>query len=78
MTKRREFIKISALGSGGLLLGIHFSCREKPIAPLPPGILHHFDAYLSINTNGLVEITNPVPEIGQGVRVALPMLVAEE
>ena len=78
MIKRRDFIKISALGTGGLLLGIHFSCREKPSYPLPAGILHNLDAYLSINTNGLVEITNPVPEIGQGVSVALPMLVAEE
>jgi len=78
MLKRRDFIKTSTLGTGGLLLSIQFSCRGKPIASLTPGVLHNFNAYLSIDTNGLVEIRNPVPEIGQGVRIALPMLVAEE
>ena len=76
--KRRDFIKVSALGSGGLLLNINISCKGKETKPLPPGELHNLNAYLSIDTNGIVEITNPVPEIGQGVKTALPMLVAEE
>ena len=78
MIRRRDFIKTSALGTGGLLLSINFSCNERTAIPQSPGVLHSFNAYLSIDTNGLVEIMNPVPEIGQGVRVALPMLVAEE
>src|SRR5680860_334068 len=77
MLKRRDFIKISALGTGGLLVNVNLSCEEKK-PPLVPGMMHQFNLYLSIDTNGIVEITNPVPEIGQGVKTALPMLVAEE
>ena len=75
---RRDFIKVSALTTGGLLLGIQFSCSNSTKDKAAKGILHRLNAYLSITTNGKVEIYNPVPEIGQGVRTALPMLVAEE
>lgn len=77
-TKRRDFIKLGTLASGGLLLGIHFSCKEKTIEKLVPGVMHPFNAYLEIDKQGIVKIYNPVPEIGQGVKTALPMLVAEE
>lgn len=77
-TNRRGFIKMGALASGGLLLGIHFSCKEKTIEKLVPGVMHPFNAYLEIDKQGIVKIYNPVPEIGQGVKTALPMLVAEE
>ena len=74
---RRDFIQIGIAGSGGLLLTIPFSCQPKEIVK-EKGILHVLNAYLSISTTGQVEIINPVPEIGQGVFTALPMLVAEE
>ena len=76
--KRRDFIRLSTLATSGLLLGINFSCKEKPIKKVEPGIPYSFNAYLSIDTNGNVTIINPVPEIGQGVKTALPMLIAEE
>lgn len=78
MQRRRDFIKISSLASGGLLLGITISCKEKPVEKWVPGVMHSFNAYLGIDRNGFVTIRNPVPEIGQGVKTALPMLVAEE
>ncbi|NNE78525.1 MAG: molybdopterin-dependent oxidoreductase, partial [Pricia sp.] len=78
MFKRRDFLKTGMLATGGLYLGVHFSCNKKSVVQLTPGNLHHFNAYLSIDTNGMVQISNPVPEIGQGVKTALPMLVAEE
>ncbi|MCG2459776.1 molybdopterin-dependent oxidoreductase [Flavobacteriaceae bacterium F89] len=78
MIGRRDFIKTSTLATGGLFLGVNLSCKEKPLEQLGPGELHDFNAYLSIDTNGIVQIANPVPEIGQGVRTSLPMLVAEE
>ncbi len=78
MYERRDFLKVGSLATGGLLLGINFSCKEKPVEKVVPGEFHNFNAYVKINTNGIVEITNPIPEIGQGVKTSLPMLVAEE
>ncbi|MCB0475864.1 MAG: xanthine dehydrogenase family protein molybdopterin-binding subunit [Flavobacteriaceae bacterium] len=78
MVSRRNFIKVSSLTAGGLLIGFNFSCKDHTKQKSTLGELYRFNAYLSINTNGLVEIFNPVPEIGQGVKTALPMLVAEE
>lgn len=75
--QRRNFIKVSIAGSGGLLLTIPISCNTKKEIR-ETGTFHSVNAYLKISTTGLVEITNPVPEIGQGVNTALPMLVAEE
>lgn len=76
--QRREFLKISGLAAGGLVLGINYSCSDRPVEKLVPGVLHDFNAYVSIDAKGVVRIFNPVPEIGQGVKTALPMLVAEE
>ena len=75
---RRDFLKASTLASGGLLLGVNFSCQEQPVQKLVPGVMKNINAYLAIDKNGFVKIMNPVPEIGQGVKTALPMLVAEE
>lgn len=76
-TTRRTFIAAS-LGAGGSLL---LSCRVDP----PRGIRSTttdtatvLNALVEISGNGTVRIYAPVPEIGQGVRTALPMLVAEE
>lgn len=69
---------MGSLAAGGLLLGIQFSCKESSIGKSSIGTFHEFNAFVKINTNGIVEITNPVPEIGQGVKTSLPMLVAEE
>ncbi|MEP5611662.1 MAG: molybdopterin cofactor-binding domain-containing protein [Cyclobacteriaceae bacterium] len=75
--QRRNFIKVSGLAAGGLLLSFNISCKKKSPGR-KAGTYQNVNVYLSINTNGLVQITNPVPEIGQGVRTSLPMLLAEE
>ena len=37
-----------------------------------------FNAFLSINPSGEIVIFSPNPEIGQGIKTAFPLIVAEE
>jgi len=73
---RRNFIRISAFAGGGLVLGFNFlsSCSSEQSSSQ----LIDLNAFVKIDTNGQITIMNPNPEIGQGVKTALPMLVAEE
>jgi isoquinoline 1-oxidoreductase beta subunit len=67
---RRAFLKASAAGGGMVLL---FGIGEAA-AQTPPAL----NAYVQIAPDGLVTIMAKNPEIGQGVKTALPMLIAEE
>jgi isoquinoline 1-oxidoreductase beta subunit len=75
---RRSFLKVSALAGGGFMLASYlepldvFAQGRGNAAPLDP------NAFVSIDANGIVTITAKNPEIGQGVKVMLPMLIAEE
>ena len=73
---RRDFVRIGALSSAGLLIGIRLPVRESPsaapVAPLQP------NAFLRVDTDGSVTIWLGRSDMGQGVRTSLPMIVAEE
>lgn len=74
---RRHFLKVTSLTGGGILLGFEMFSKSAPtvlgdVAPFSPS------AYLAIDTNGLITLMAPNPEIGQGVKTSLPMLLAEE
>lgn len=74
--KRRDFIKITTLAGGGLVLGFSWlqSCSPSGGA----GEMTDLNAYVKIAPDGKITIMAPNPEVGQGVKTALPMLVAEE
>lgn len=76
---RRSFIKTSVAAGGGMMLGFNWlaSCTSEATAAIPA---EWFDvnAFLKIATDGKVTIFSPNPEIGQGVKTAMPMIVAEE
>jgi len=78
---RRSFLKSSALAGGGMMLGFSWlaSCNPTP-AQLKAMPKEWFDinAFLKIGDNGMVTIMSPNPEIGQNVKTAMPMIVAEE
>jgi isoquinoline 1-oxidoreductase beta subunit len=79
-SSRRSFLKITALSGGGLVLGFNWlAASAKGTETLAPAdTLFAPNAFLKISPEGVVTIMAPNPEIGQGVKTSLPMLVAEE
>jgi isoquinoline 1-oxidoreductase beta subunit len=74
---RRVFLRATALAGGGLLLGSYLeparaTVRKRRAVAFEP------NAYLRIGPDGTVTIVAKNPEIGQGVKTSLPMLIAEE
>ncbi len=77
MLTRRSFLHVSALAGGGILLGTYLeplvSAQQKPDQPaLDP------NTFIRIAPDGTVTLLARNPEIGQGVKNMLPMLIAEE
>ena len=76
---RRSFLGISvtALSGGGVLFGTFgegiASAQQPPAqAPITP------DAFIRITPDGTITLISRNPEIGQGIKTMLPMLIAEE
>ncbi len=76
---RREFLRASAIAGGGILLASYLEPLSAAGAPLPfaPSDAS-LNAFIRITPDGIVTIVSKNPEIGQGIKTALPMLVAEE
>ena len=75
---RRDFLKSTALATGGLMLSFNWFGKEAFATHALAGTDFNFNAYLSIQSDGLVTIFSPNPEIGQGIKTAFPIIVAEE
>jgi isoquinoline 1-oxidoreductase subunit beta len=75
-TSRREFLKSGAAGSAGLLLAFYApALAAAPNAPEPD---FKPNAYIRIDPRGDVHLVVTRSEMGQGVRTALAMILAEE
>ncbi len=77
---RRDLLKTGATAAAGLVLGVHLPDRRPWIAAAAAAATTTFEpnAFLRIDSNGIVTIWVHQSEMGQGVHTALPMLVAEE
>src|SRR5687768_9829538 len=71
---RRDFLRLGVVAGSGLLLGVRIPERSAGgrVAPLAP------NAFLRVDPNGDVTIWLARSDMGQGVRTALPMIVADE
>ena len=80
-TSRRDFIKITSLTGGGLVLGFSwFGSEAMPVIvnkATAAGDLSFLN-YLSIAADGTITIFSPNPELGQNVMTSFPMIVADE
>lgn len=74
MTTRREFLQVMAVSSGALVFGIRLEAlaEESATTPFRP------NAWLRIEPDGWVVVQVGKSEMGQGVRTALPMMLADE
>jgi len=82
-TSRRDFLKITSLTGGGLLIGFNFFGAETETPAAVSGTTGlaadlEFNSYLSIATDGTITIFSPNPELGQNIMTSFPMIVADE
>lgn len=77
---RRGFLKVSAIAGGGMLLGAYILDRSvafaESVGALADGGM--LNAFVRITPDGIVTIMSKNPEIGQGIKTSLPMMIADE
>src|SRR6516165_3517157 len=72
---RRQFLGATAVAGAGLVIGLYFprhGLSSHEVEAFSP------NAYLHITPDGKITIVVARSEMGQGVRTALPMILAEE
>src|SRR5215470_16608383 len=77
---RRSFIKITALAGGGILIGVYTENgllaqqqgAAPPVTPINPS------TYIKVHPDNTFTIVAKNPETGQGMKNALPMIIADE
>ncbi len=75
---RRDFFKISGLAGGGLALAFYIkSGGDAAAAEMASGDFTP-NAFIRISPAGKVTIVSKQPEMGQGVKTSLPMIIAEQ
>ena len=68
---RRDFLKVSALATGGMLIGFRLEATSAPV-PFKP------NAWVTIAPDGSITLMCHRNEMGQDVHTSLSMLLAEE
>src|SRR3984957_15428255 len=83
LLNRRSFLKVTALAGGAMLLayyvepvGTMFGQAAPPQAPPPANYVP--TAFVHIAADGTITVTSKNPELGQGVKTSLPMIIADE
>jgi isoquinoline 1-oxidoreductase beta subunit len=74
---RRSFLRVTALAGGGLLIATRLDAVAEALAQDAAATFTP-NAFIRITPDGVVTIIAKNPEVGQGVKTSMPMLVAEE
>src|SRR3954451_21659247 len=79
---RRSFLRVSAIAGGGVLLASYAKLADAAEAfggASATGAAEFApNAFIRMTPDGIVTIIAKNPEIGQGVKTMLPMLIADE
>ena len=77
---RREFLRVSALAGGGLLISYALPGRALAQSAAIDNTARAFtpNPFIKITPDGIVILVAKNPELGQGVKTSLPMILAEE
>ena len=77
--KRRDFVKVFGLASGGLILGCNFSTKEAPVInTLEDGISFVPNLFVQLQKDGKITIVVTRSEMGQGIRTSMASAIADE
>ena len=79
-TSRRSFLRLTAIAGGGVMLAFYAKPEAalaqapgtQPPAPLLPS------SFIKVAPDGIVTIMAKNPEVGQGIKTSLPMIIADE
>src|SRR6187455_2130501 len=78
---RRSFLQVSAAAGGGLIIGLYApKVAGQGGRQGGPGATMSLDpnAYITVNPNNTFTIVAKNPETGQGIKTALPQIIADE
>ncbi|TXS92040.1 xanthine dehydrogenase family protein molybdopterin-binding subunit [Parahaliea maris] len=79
VVSRRGFLRLSGYGGGSLVLGCYLPLSGTPEVNAAPAVdAVELNTFISLAKDGTITIYSPGPEMGQGVKTSLPMIVAEE
>jgi isoquinoline 1-oxidoreductase beta subunit len=75
---RRSFLRVSTLAGGGMMLALYFKPDAAAQGPASAEALWSPNAFIRIMPDGTVHIMAKNPEVGQGPKTHLPMIIADE
>jgi isoquinoline 1-oxidoreductase subunit beta len=80
LVSRRSFLRASVIAGGGMMLAYYVEPLEKVLAApqFGPPVTLLPASFITITPDGTITLIAKNPEIGQNVKVMLPMLIAEE
>jgi isoquinoline 1-oxidoreductase beta subunit len=81
LVDRRSFLKVTALAGGGILVTAYIDPLADVLAQGPaqgPAATFVPSAFIRVTPDGIVTIMAKNPELGEGIKTSLPMIIADE